>query len=172
MIKKHQEVIPSPNSVQHTTCHPFQTDSTSECRICLEDDLITNLMRPCACNSLVHGRCLVSWIEHRNSQNGRKGLRPCCQVCCQRYMRITPRLEYKCASCKLEGINVKQLVCNLIMWTVGVAILAGSLVIVLSSAINKAFLILLVFGTTWLSLSTLRIISMHCMEKQVTYEIG
>jgi len=52
-------------------------DIDLECRICLEDN---NLIKPCACNSGIHIKCLKEWMMTENNQNPTE-----CEICRQPY---------------------------------------------------------------------------------------
>ena len=65
-------------------------DIELECRICLEDD---NLIKPCACNSGIHIKCLKEWMMTENNQNPTE-----CEICKQPYninfLAIFPEQHY------------------------------------------------------------------------------
>lgn len=52
-------------------------DVDLECRICLEDG---DLIKPCACNSGIHIKCLKEWMLTENNQNPTE-----CEICKQPY---------------------------------------------------------------------------------------
>lgn len=68
----YEESMAHVDSIMDVTESPTIVPNNAECRICLMEDLLTNLIKPCKCNSHIHTQCLLTWIRHSNRTSNNK----------------------------------------------------------------------------------------------------
>jgi hypothetical protein len=97
---------PSPDLSAATHNEPHDDDDDkAECRICLETDAVSALVRPCACSgtlSYAHLKCLKLWARERGSLT--------CEICKTPYRQeLVPELEAEAlAGRATQGLIIRR----------------------------------------------------------------
>ena len=110
------EEFSSSTSSKFSDCQSIDSYDTSSsedkiCRYCLEEcQDNNNLIKPCECQTMVHKKCLLKWLEHKS--------RTRCEICLAEY-----RIQYK-TECRLRlGLlknKIFQMVfLQLLFWAIG-----------------------------------------------------
>lgn len=88
---------------------------TKECRICLSDDLIENMICPCLCtgtNKYVHEECLKKFIMFSNNESFKKE----CYICKNEYNYEVEDIE--CIKCSLSLFSLNVLFSLIIVFLI------------------------------------------------------
>lgn len=103
---------------------------TKECRICLSDDLIENMISPCLCtgtNKYVHHECLKKFMVLSDNPLFKKE----CYIC---------KYEY---NYELKDINCTK--CNIILFISNIILASLILLYILSTTVNLLYSIMITF---------------------------